>query len=625
MGSSVSSHRAAKISGKAATAEVPRRPFHDLVQRDGLPGELSWADKGPILPGSLPYTRLESDEIRLVILYAGDQSSELRLTTEIRKIEDAEGDYAAMSYVWGDPTEMGTIYVDRHEFAATKNLVASLHHVQQLLRGNETLPLWIDAICINQGDVVERNAQVSKMKQIYERSTMVITWLGETGADGLKYLDELVDWAHGKPDADRGGKAQARPILPTVHINGRYQEMKDAARIVANQYWKRVWTVQEYSSPRLGIFLCGHWWMDKSKFTPSLHLYMQALRVLRAGYEKTPDRNAFFVDATIWEVEKVIQLHKLAYARAASESAESDGIKRYTVMSMLLKFRDLKATNSLDKVFAPLCMVVDEAELAKSIPVDYSKSVKDIFTHVAVSCMVSDEWPLAILELCRFGVAPDLPSWVPDWRTLPRKVLSRDVSTGKQVVFASNQIFPSSSSPLFRVLDDDALQLEGIQVAALSQVWESMHSQELKDKTNFSIAVDDLESEYFVTGEKMSDAYRKTVNPTGHGEYPDQVPGEDLVLLTKAQWRTGRGIVARINRRRVAQTNNGLIGLAPAEAETTDEVWLIRGGGVLYVLRPVGEHRYLLIGESYFEGLMQGELAILPQVKLTPPQVVILV
>ncbi|KAH7149258.1 heterokaryon incompatibility protein-domain-containing protein [Dactylonectria estremocensis] len=530
-----------------------------------------------------------------------------------------------MSYVWGDPTETNPIYVDRHEFAATKNLVASLHRVQQLLRADETLPLWIDAICINQGDVEERNAQVSQMKQIYEKSAMVITWLGETGADGLKYLDELVDWAHGQPDADKSGNAQAKPISFHVHIRGRYQEMKDAARIVANQYWKRVWTVQEYSSPRLGIFLCGYWWMDKSKFTPSLHMYLQALRVLRAGYEKAPDRNAFFVDATIWEVEKVIQLHKLIYARAASESAESDGIKRYTLMSMLLKFRDLKATNSLDKVFAPLCMAVEEVELAKSIPVDYSKSVKEIFTHVAVSCMGSTEWPLAILELCRFGVAPDLPSWVPDWGTPPRKILSRDATTGQQIVFASDQMFPSSSLPLFHVLDDDALQLKGIHVATLSQVWAPMNSQELKDKTNFSIGVDDLESKYFVTGETMSDAYRKTVNPKGHGEYPDQVPGDDLVLLTKAQWRTGRGIVGRINRRRVAQTNNGLIGLVPTEAETTDEVWLIRGGRVFYVLRPVGERRYLLIGESYFHGLMEGELVKFPQVKLTPPQGVILV
>ncbi|KAF7544317.1 hypothetical protein G7Z17_g10038 [Cylindrodendrum hubeiense] len=212
-------HGSAKAPNDVGTTGVSRRPFDDLVCRDDLPNELAWADRGPILPGPLPYTRLISDEIRMVILYAGDESSDLRLTTEVRKIEDADGDYAAMSYVWGDPTETSTIYVDRHKFSATKNLVSSLHRVRQLLRGEETLPLWIDAICINQDDLEERNAQVSMMKQIYEKSTMVITWLGETGAGGLKYLEELADWVHGQPG---GGNSQAKPISFKIHIKGRY-------------------------------------------------------------------------------------------------------------------------------------------------------------------------------------------------------------------------------------------------------------------------------------------------------------------------------------------------------------------------------------------------------------------
>lgn len=90
-------------------------------------------------------------------------------------------------------------------------------------------------------------------------------------------------------------------------------------------------------------------------------------------------------------------------------------------------------------------------------------------------------------------------------------------------------------------------------------------------------------------------------------------------------WAGNRGAARRINRRRVAQTNNGLIGLVPAEAETTDEIWLIRGGGVFYVLRSVGEHRYALIGESFFHGLMEGELEKFPKVELSLPQGVILV
>ncbi|KPM35050.1 hypothetical protein AK830_g11525 [Neonectria ditissima] len=614
-----------QTSSDAVTAEDIRRPFYELVCHDDLPDQLAWADRGAILPGPLPYTRLASDEIRMVILYAGKQSDDLRLTTEVRKIEDADEDYAAISYVWGDPTETSTIYVDRHKFEATKNLVSGLRHIRQLLRGEETLPLWIDAICINQGDVEERNVQVSMMKEIYEKSSMVITWLGEAGAEGLHYLNELVDWTHGKPADDASENAQDRPITFQLHVKDRYAEMKEVAKIVTSQYWTRVWTVQEYSSPRLGIFLCGKSWMDKSRFTPSLRVYLTALRILRVAYERTPNRTAFFVDATVWQVEKILQNHKLSYARVAWASGENDGIKRFTVLSMLLKFRDLKSTDPLDKVFAPLCMALDDHALAQSIPVDYKSSVRDTFTRVAILCLQSSEWPFGILELCKFGVAPDLPSWVPDWRTLPRKVLSRDTRTGKQVLCASNGAFPPSSSPQFLDLGNGTLQLEGIKVDTLSQVWDPMYSQDLKDKPSLSMPVAGTEGRYFVTGETISDVYRKTVNPTDHGDYPDHIPGDELTLLTQSQWRTGRGIVGRINRRRVAKTKIGFVGLVPAEAELTDEVWLIRGGGVFYVLRSVGEDRYVLIGESHFHGLMEGELVKLPEVELASPQVVILV
>lgn len=39
--------------------------------------------------------------------------------------------------------------------------------------------VWIDALCINQEDVLERSHQVSIMDKIYERAGYVLVWLGE--------------------------------------------------------------------------------------------------------------------------------------------------------------------------------------------------------------------------------------------------------------------------------------------------------------------------------------------------------------------------------------------------------------------------------------------------------------
>ncbi len=65
----------------------------------------------------------------------------------------------------------------------TANLAAALRQ----LRGTEVSPVrslwWIDALCINQADVAERNAQVALMRRIYASATRVQVWLGGE-ADG---------------------------------------------------------------------------------------------------------------------------------------------------------------------------------------------------------------------------------------------------------------------------------------------------------------------------------------------------------------------------------------------------------------------------------------------------------
>jgi hypothetical protein len=45
------------------------------------------------------------------------------------------------------------------------------------------LPIWIDAICINQKDLNERLAQLKLMGDIYRDATASISWLGTPSED----------------------------------------------------------------------------------------------------------------------------------------------------------------------------------------------------------------------------------------------------------------------------------------------------------------------------------------------------------------------------------------------------------------------------------------------------------
>ncbi|KAE9375141.1 HET-domain-containing protein [Stipitochalara longipes BDJ] len=60
--------------------------------------------------------------------------------------------------------------------------------------------------------------------------------------------------------------------------------------------------------------------------------------------------------------------------------------------------------------------------------------------------------------------------------------------------------------------------------------------------------------------------------------------------------------------RRAFRTENGYVGLGPAGMTTGDNVCIIFGAQVPYVLRPDGKGRYQLVGEAYIHGIMDGEL-----------------
>ena len=76
--------------------------------------------------------------------------------------------------------------------------------------------LWIDAICINQMDLEERNHQVKLMAYIFARAQEVLVWLG--------VVEALVPVNFGPHDEEN----RQREIL----------------ELCVKPYWKRVWIVQ---------------------------------------------------------------------------------------------------------------------------------------------------------------------------------------------------------------------------------------------------------------------------------------------------------------------------------------------------------------------------------------------
>jgi hypothetical protein len=107
-----------------------------------------------------------TDSIRLIQIHAGDLNAKVTLTiiqTHLR----AAPPYEAISYTWGDRTDLQKIPCgsDSTKIPVTKSCESVLRRLRRL---KEDRLVWIDALCIDQTNINERNAQLAIMAQIYQ-------------------------------------------------------------------------------------------------------------------------------------------------------------------------------------------------------------------------------------------------------------------------------------------------------------------------------------------------------------------------------------------------------------------------------------------------------------------------
>jgi hypothetical protein len=79
----------------------------------------------------------------------------------------------------------------------TSNLDVALRYLRLK---DQPRVLWIDAICINQHNIQERNKQVAQMRSIYQSARRVCIWPGEDDtleSRGMDFIDQIYDYFPG--------------------------------------------------------------------------------------------------------------------------------------------------------------------------------------------------------------------------------------------------------------------------------------------------------------------------------------------------------------------------------------------------------------------------------------------
>lgn len=82
-------------------------------------------------------------------------------------------EYVTLSYCWGDVNHLIPIRCDYGTVMVTQSASEML---KKLCYG--PMPFWINSLCINQQDLMERNEQVTLMADIYSKASLVLVCLG---------------------------------------------------------------------------------------------------------------------------------------------------------------------------------------------------------------------------------------------------------------------------------------------------------------------------------------------------------------------------------------------------------------------------------------------------------------
>ncbi|KAE9376399.1 HET-domain-containing protein, partial [Stipitochalara longipes BDJ] len=185
----------------------------------------------------VPYKPLAAvAEIRLLHLHPGSDDEPITCHFEhVNTLHHPQ--FEALSYMWGSKDSTKAIKVNGAIFDIRENLWQALKHVRL---ANWVRVLWIDALCINQDDINERNNQVSQMGNIYARSKGVVAWLGLSDDSSRAAMDFFIRFKPGLPETRySNGLHETRPLVIDAKTISAISLFCD------KEYWTRLWIIQE--------------------------------------------------------------------------------------------------------------------------------------------------------------------------------------------------------------------------------------------------------------------------------------------------------------------------------------------------------------------------------------------
>lgn len=676
---------------------IPFQAFKDDAYQDELHQSIFPASKqlwamAPAWSGNgYRYTAIQSEEVRLMVLYPGrfddrDSVSCGLKAMPLHRLEGSQLVYQALSYAWGPKTYLQTIWVEdvpasgeqtdaavsggssanvgSRQLYVGSNLYAAL---RRLRSESEELWFWIDAICIDQENLVEKADQLPKMLDIYCNAWSVCIWLGEAewpssfGPNepfdliativNLKLLDHIVE-------------------APTIDEQ-MMSSLIAFAKLLKRPWFRRRWVIQEISSSTRASVQYGHKKVNWIDFADAIQLFVLKLDRIRALYrgsrlyERDPDA-----------LSHVEAAGASAIVRATNEVLRKgkDGrivARLCDIETLVMRFVHFRASDPRDTIFAlwSLACIRTTAhdhfpDLHRQLtvsPQSYMQSCESIFIDFVCHCIKLHEsldiicrhWALPLDDrYTLFEPPPRMQSWIGTTANSPFGMYldsggrmngdSLVGEPGRKVYNASNNTLPAVHTVgRFGVDTLTMLQVTGHIISRVSQVSPRIvdgivpyDALRLLGWTNRA-TVDTIPERLWRTlvadraidGSKAPSWWRRACMFALSMASRDGDLSTPRLLQNKSLPQTVHEYLGRVqamvwNRRIFAlepatasETNAiplpEMVGLGPRDTQQGDCACVLMGCSVPVILREVPSTEqngvFELVGECYIHGMMDGE------------------
>ena len=617
----------------------------------------------------------EGHGIRLLRLHGGASNTPLqgRLI-----LSDGNETYEALSYA-GEPEE-GSSSINMvsgdlsYKLAIKPNIEAAL---RQLRFPDRYRLLWIDSICINQKDILEKNFHIQRMGSIFNTASNVCVWLGVADEQSAPAFEFIRKFKH----------------VHDIHIDSVEEGAKESfdalISLLRRRWFTRRWAIQEVALAKKATLYCGHHSVSWAEFA-------DAISLLQSSLSRLLPRTAPEVGARASERSRALSstggCHFVRVSndifRKSDEGTILDSLQ--SLESLMCNLSSFETSNIHDNIYAYLSLAEDTGarysvraaaafsmKLDEPIPVPgelsiterkLAKSVVDTWRRAADSEYHVDYTKSAV-EVCKDFVAftinktgsvdiicrpwapaayrHELPSWI---ATLADRGFQKGLYSLAQadafVGPAGVNKKPYNASRRYRVswsfgkdanvgsLFVDGCILDSVKGRGpiaqdgMPATWrelggweeESSEPPERFWRTLTANRGQDASNppNYFRRACKHYFAQART---SIDDEYETAVRDDDPEFVAEFLQRV-QAIIWK--RRMIVTEHERLLGLGPGAAQEGDLICIIFGCSVPVLLRKIvsdemtGEHYYKLLGDCYVHGMMDGEAFTMQQARNIP-------